>query len=404
MATSVELFSGAGGLALGLAQAGFQHLLVTDYAENPITTLNSNRLHGHTHASGWPILKSDVQHIDFTTIGTDVDLVSGGPPCQPFSLGGKHRGYHDDRDMFPQAVRSIREIEPKAFIFENVRGLLRKSFARYFEYIILQLTYPNLKLREDDGWIDHLARLEQHHSSTCKSGLRYNVLYRSINAANYGIPQKRHRVFIIGFRTDIDANWAFPAETHSEKQLWMSQWVTGDYWEQHEVPRHMRPPIPVKAKTYTQNPQGELPLFHQKERWITVRDAISDLPNPRTERRASAAFANHEYRGGARAYVGHTGSTWDQPAKALKAGDHGVPGGENMLRHTNGKVRYFTVRESARLQTFPDRYVIEGSWTESMRQLGNAVPVSLGRILGESIYKTLMDTQAETQLAIHEAH
>lgn len=389
MATSVELFSGSGGLALGLAHAGFQHLLVTDFAENPIATLKTNGRRGNTYMKDWNILKADVENLDFTHIGTDIDLVSGGPPCQPFSLGGKHKGAHDKRDMFPQAIRSIRDIQPRAFIFENVRGLLRESFTHYFNYIIRQLTYPKVVIRDNEGWLDHLVRLEKHHTSTSKTGLQYDVQYHLVNSADYGVPQKRYRVFIVGFRSDQKVNWTFPEKTHSEKHLWISQWITGDYWDLYKVPRHMRPAMPTKLKDRLHLLQNELPLLNKRHRWLTVRDAISDLPNPRTELKASKKYANHEYRGGARSYVGHTGSPWDEPAKALKAGDHGVPGGENMLRHKNGKVRYFTIRESARLQTFPDDYIIEGAWTEGMRQLGNAVPVSLGEIIGESIYKKL---------------
>lgn len=96
-------------------------------------------------------------------------------------------------------------------------------------------------------------------------------------------------------------------------------------------------------------------------------------------------MTNHCLNAGARVYKGHTGSTLDDPAKVLKAGDHGVPGGENMLAYANGDVRYFTVREAARLQAFPDRYVFKGAWTEAMRQLGNAVPVALAKAVAESI-------------------
>ena len=98
---------------------------------------------------------------------------------------------------------------------------------------------------------------------------------------------------------------------------------------------------------------------------------------------------NHRFNPGARSYPGHTGSPWDQPSKTLKAGDHGVPGGENTLRHPNGRVRYFTVREAARLQTFPDGYEFHGSWTETMRQLGNAVPVQLSFSVADSVAKAL---------------
>ena len=110
--------------------------------------------------------------------------------------------------------------------------------------------------------------------------------------------------------------------------------------------------------------------------WRTVRDAITDLPEI-APGASCTKFANHFCNPGARSYAGHTGSQYDEPAKALKAGDHGVPGGENTLRFDDGSVRYFSVRECARIQTFPDEWTFEGSWTESMRQLGNAVPVAM---------------------------
>jgi DNA (cytosine-5)-methyltransferase 1 len=119
--------------------------------------------------------------------------------------------------------------------------------------------------------------------------------------------------------------------------------------------------------------------------WMTVRDAFADLPDPEKYPNAAAQFLNHRFQAGARAYPGHTGSPVDLPAKALKAGVHGVPGGENMMVRDDGSVRYFTVRESARLQTFPDNFAIEGSWSEAMRQLGNAVPVDLARIVTLSV-------------------
>jgi DNA (cytosine-5)-methyltransferase 1 len=120
--------------------------------------------------------------------------------------------------------------------------------------------------------------------------------------------------------------------------------------------------------------------------WLTVRDAIFDLPNPQID---TDYHSEHYYRGGARAYPGHTGSEIDQPSKALKAGDHGVPGGENMVRFEDGSIRYFTILEAKRIQTFPDNYPILGSWTEAMRQLGNAVPVQLGKIVAETLIPKL---------------
>ena len=120
-----------------------------------------------------------------------------------------------------------------------------------------------------------------------------------------------------------------------------------------------------------------------------MRDVTADLPDPEADRVASRHVPNHRFQPGARSYAGHTGSPLDDPAKTLKAGVHGVPGGENMLARPDGSVRYFTVRESARLQTFPDDYVFHGSWTETMRQLGNAVPPDLAYVIGRDVARKL---------------
>jgi len=122
--------------------------------------------------------------------------------------------------------------------------------------------------------------------------------------------------------------------------------------------------------------------------WVTVRDALTKFPDPLSPE--ANKFANHIFQPGARPYAGHTGSPLDEPAKTLKAGDHGVPGGENMIAFPNGEVRYFTVREAAAIQTFPKRFVFSSSWSENMRQIGNAVPVHLAKTLADSIARTLL--------------
>ena len=120
-----------------------------------------------------------------------------------------------------------------------------------------------------------------------------------------------------------------------------------------------------------------------------MRDALAGLPDPETSPQAARGFLNHRFQAGARSYAGHTGSPLDEPGKTLKAGVHGVPGGENMLARPDGSVRYFSVRESARLQTFPDSYVFNGAWSEAMRQLGNAVPVTLAQVVGADVARHL---------------
>jgi DNA (cytosine-5)-methyltransferase 1 len=378
---TIELFAGAGGLALGTSQAGFSHELVLEWDRNACDTIRENNKSG---VISWPLYQGDVRDFDFCQF-KGIDLLAGGPPCQPFSIGGKHRGYKDHRNLFPETVRAVRELQPKAILIENVKGLLRASFAKYFEYVILQITHPELAPRKDENWQDHLARLERHHTRGKQKGLLYQVVFRRLNAANYGVPQRRERVFIVAFREDVQAKWAFPEPTHSQDTLLYQQWITGEYWERHEVSKRLRPPIP----TIHQNKLNRLReyLFPPDiQSWLTVRDAIADLPGPTKTNRG---IPNHRFNPGARVYGGHTGSPLDEPAKTLKAGDHGVPGGENMLAYPNGEVRYFTVRESARLQTFPDNFVFQGSWTESMRQLGNAVPVTLALLLAASIRDSL---------------
>lgn len=383
---SVELFVGAGGLAMGVSKAGFRHDAVIDFNRNACDTIEANRARGVRPVVHWPLFETDVRDFDFDSIAKGVDLLAGGPPCQPFSLGGKHRGSEDNRDMFPAAVAAVRKLRPRSFLFENVKGLMRSSFAKYFKYIELQLTYPEIVRKDQEQWIDHVARLERYHTKGKPDGLYYRVLVGLLNAADYGVPQKRERVIIVGFRSDIKKAWSFPRPTHSIDALLYSQWVTGEYWERYEVARSARPPVPdrVRARMERLKLQRSLPF---EKPWHTVRNALSDLPDPR--KKNTHEFSNHHFLPGARSYPGHTGSPLDEPAKTLKAGDHGVPGGENMLALPGGKVRYFTVRESARLQTFPDEYIFTGSWTETMRLLGNAVPVSLSKALAKSIRSLL---------------
>ncbi len=379
---SIELFTGAGGLALGIENAGFRHDLVVERDKDCCKTICENQRRGFNLLQGWRLFSGDVRKVDFSDVKGEIHPLAGGPPCQPFSIGGKHKGPLDKRDMFPEVVRAVRHLKPHAVMVENVRGLLRESFAKYFEYIILQLSYPDLLSKRDEDWSSHLSRLERHHTKGHEKGLHYNVVFRPLNAANYGVPQKRERVIIVGFRSDLGVEWSFPEATHTFDSLLVDQWVTGAYWDRHQIAKRKRPSMPSRLATRVERLRNERSLF-TFEPWRTVRDAIADLPDP--EKDPSSRIPNHQHNPGAKSYVGHSGSPLDEPAKTLKAGDHGVPGGENTLLTPDGRVRYFTVRESARLQTFPDDYIIHGAWTEAMRQLGNAVPVLLGQVVASGI-------------------
>lgn len=364
-------------MALGMKHAGFNHSALVEWNKDACDSLRSN-------FNETQVFQTDIRKFDYRLF-EGVDVISGGPPCQPFSLGGKHKGNMDRRDMFPYAIKGIREIQPKAFIFENVKGLLRQSFSSYFSYIILQLTYPGLIKDEDEDWRDHLARLEKTHTKGRYYGLKYNVVFRLINAANYGVPQKRERVVIVGIKDALNIEWNFPKETHSQERLLWDKYVTGEYWEKLNVPGAFREAPIGQMKRTVEKLKAKYGFFEPEELpWVTVRETLSDLPDPQS---SSNGHQDHIFRDGAKAYPGHTGSFVHDPAKTIKAGDHGVPGGENMLRNEDDSVRYFTVLEAKRIQTFPDEYFISGSWTEAMRQLGNAVPVKLAY----TISKELMD-------------
>jgi DNA (cytosine-5)-methyltransferase 1 len=377
---SIELFAGAGGLGMGIKRAGFKQIAALEKNPQCCQSILSNKNAGVFEVADWNIFNDDVANFEFKRHEGKVDLISGGPPCQPFSLGGRHLGHLDSRDSFPEAIRAIREVKPSAFIFENVRGLTRKTFSNYFQYIILQLSHPEVIIRKSESLLSHLCRLEKVHTRS-SSPFSYNVVTRILNAADFGVAQKRDRVFIVGFRSDIDANWSFPDATHSETALHWSQ-LFGDYWDRHEIAKKNRS-IKLKSQnTISFHPPQCLP-------WLTVRDVIHDLPDPEKSPRKAKAFPNHIFQAGARAYLGHNGSRLDEPAKTLKAGDHGVPGGENAIRRFDGSLRYFTIRESARLQGFPDDYIFSCSWGQAMKQLGNAVPVTLAEFLGKSIRRAL---------------
>lgn len=384
---SLELFVGAGGLALGASRAGFKHVAVIEWDKNACDSIRLNQEHGVEHVQDWPLIEDDVHNVaDFSEYGTDLDLVSGGPPCQPFSIGGKHLGKEDERNLFPEAIRAVRQTRPKTFMFENVKGLTRASFHNYFQYIQMQLRYPELTRRSKESWRRHLARLEKYHTAGRHNGLHYFVTPRLLNAANFGVPQKRERVIIVGVRADLHMPFTFPEESHSRDRLLYEQWVTGEYWERHKVSEARRPEPTISAAKIDrlrENPPATLA-------WRTVRDATARLPKIAVGQR-HPIVPNHYLNPGARTYAGHNGSQLDQPAKTLKAGDHGVPGGENTLVLPHGGIRYFSVRECAEIQTFPMEYEFAGSWTESMRQLGNAVPVLLAEKVALELAQRLQE-------------
>lgn len=368
---------------MGTANAGFHHDAVVEWDRDACNTIRENQRLGFWPASEWPLVEPiDIRDFDFSGVKEEPHLLSGGVPCQPWSQGGRHLGPKDERNLFPEVVKIIARLRPKAILIENVKGLTRKTFAEYFEYIQHQLRYPEAIQKPKESWFEHLTRLRKHHLLGREDGLAYALHTQLVNAADFGIPQRRERVFMIAFRRDLPVHWVPPKETHSQDALLWSQWVDGQYWQRHRISTRGKT-IP---KRFTKRVQRlKEALFAPADLpWKTVRDQIGDLSDPKTGRLV-AGFDNHEHNPGARSYSGHTGSPWDEPSKTLKAGVHGVPGGENTVADEDGGVRYLTVREAARIQTFPDNYVFRASWTESMRQIGNAVPVELAQVVAQAI-------------------
>lgn len=278
--TCLELCSGCGGMSLGLQEAGFEHLLLVERDDRCVETLKAN---------GWQnVMHADVATVDFKPYYGKVDLVAGGVPCQPFSIGGVDGGHRDQRNLFEHAVRCVSECRPNAFLFENVAGLVRPKFAAYLDSVI--------------------KRFE---------ALGYLVHAHVVDASHYGIAQKRLRCLLIGSRSPFT------------------------------------PPPPT-------TPQPR-----------TVRQMMTELGPPDGQNRHTIRV--HE----ARAYKNHQPSKVDQPSKTVLAGTNGPGGGTNCVRFDDGSLRYFTLRELARLQGFPDDYVLPDVWTHAVKQLGNAAPPPL---------------------------
>ncbi|WP_084535093.1 DNA cytosine methyltransferase [Nocardia yamanashiensis] len=415
MPTSVELFAGGGGMALGMQMAGFEHEQLVELSSSACDILRDNAKLKPELWKEENIREMDVRQwlkeVPRLGLPSEIDLIAGGPPCQPFSVSGKRAGMDDERDMFPTAVEAVRILRPRMFAFENVPGLLHTKIRPYYEYIRTYLGKPSVKPRKGESWEEHYRRLIDARDS----GLRYHVFMQEMNAADFGVPQTRKRIFLIGFRSDVldpDA-WRPVPVTHSVESLLRSQWIDGDYWDYHGVRKPSTPPalkarVDALRRSIAKGVEFDSSSPLALNRWSTVRDArrrdgirgLAELPEP-VDYQENLQFANHWGIPNARIYKGHTGSYVDWPSKVLKAGSHGVCGGEAMIRYhydvreVRNRLRYFTIREAARMQSFPDYYVLPGSRTAAMRALGNAVAVDVATAVGKHL---LALTGAEASL------
>lgn len=292
----VSLFSGAGGLDLGFKMAGHEIIWANDLYGDAVETYRKNM--------GDHIVCEDISKIDTNDI-PDADIVIGGFPCQGFSVANTKRHADDERnELYKQLIRVIKAKNPKFFLAENVKGLTNLAKGEVFKMI--------LKDFEDMG---------------------YNVKHKILNAADYGVPQTRQRVIIIGVRKDIEWEYHYPAPTHSKSQ------------------------------------KDGLPL------WISVSEALKDLPDP-DEPNDVANHTYSKYKLNINGYIGHRLLDPDKPAPTVTArGDN--KGGVVIHPHPNG-LRRMSCRELATIQSFPVDYEFAGNNSSVYRQIGNAVPPLLG--------------------------
>ena len=369
----INLCSGAGGLALGLAQVGFNSFDFFDIDRGACSTLQQN-LCGEQPSLSGRVFQADLSQLEWMHNCAPVRLLIAGPPCQPFSAGGSRKGHEDERNLFPSVLEGARVLRPRAILIENVRGLGRSSHRAYLDYILRQLTHPDVSTTPEEPWEDHDQRIRQH-SSDKHFNPAYNVAWSVFNAADYGVPQVRYRLFIVATAVDLPP-YQFPDSTHSRERLLHEQ-HTGGYWESRGLvaPHLNGSSLPLDDSSDTRRP------------WVTVRDGVSSLRL--AESLETDQCNNHWTIQGARAYAGHTGSSLDWPSKTLKAGVHGVPGGENMLVHDDKSLRYFTLREMARLQSFPDSHYFVGARSNVLRQIGNATPCDLAAAIARPLRNLL---------------
>ena len=369
----IELFAGGGGMAIGLKRAGFSPSCLLEWDKTACETLRENMTSDRPTIAG-RVVEGDAALFDWETVLNPVRLLAAGAPCQPFSLAGKHLAEKDGRNQFPQVLRAVRALAPQAIFLENVRGLKRNSFQPYFAYILRQLESPSIQPKPGELWQEHDERILKHRASKVYQA-EYQVVSKVVDAADYGVPQNRHRVIVVAVKVGLPA-YEFPKPTHSQAALWRAM-HSGAYWERH----HLKKPSSLDISNPTDEAvNGSVP-------WQTVRDALIGLPKP--AKVEEDAEMNHWSIPGARSYPGHTGSVLDRPAKTIKAGVHGVPGGENALVDDRGEFRYLSLRETARVQTFPDAHLFCGARIHVTRQIGNAVPCTLAEVLTKPLFNIL---------------
>ncbi|MDO9138821.1 MAG: DNA (cytosine-5-)-methyltransferase [Methylobacter sp.] len=330
--SSIELFAGAGGLALGLEKAGFEAVLLNELDKHACATLRHNRPH-------WNVIEGSIQTVDFTPYRDKVDFVSGGFPCQAFSYAGNKRGFDDVRGtLFFEFARAIQEIQPKVFLAENVRGLLN----------------------HDEGRT--LATIE-----AVIADLGYTLIASSVlKAMFYRVPQKRERLFLVGVRNDLANNVDFSFPKPYKRFMTLKDALKAGELYNCDVPESAGQTYPAKKKAV-------LDLVPAGGYWRNLPDDIQ-----------RAYMKKSYFLGGGKTGMARRLS-WEEPSLTLTC----APAQNQTERCHPDETRPLTVREYARIQTFPDNWEFMGAMSAQYKQIGNAVPVNLAYAVGNSLIDLL---------------
>jgi DNA (cytosine-5)-methyltransferase 1 len=333
--TVLELFAGAGGLALGMEKAGIHCIALNEIDKLACQTLRTNR-------PNWNVLEGDIKDFSFTDYYNKVDIVTGGFPCQAFSYAGKKLGLNDARGtLFYEFARVVNEVKPVICIGENVRGLLSHENGKTLQGMI--------------SILDEIG---------------YTVVPPQVlKAIKYRVPQKRERLILVGIRKDVKVKFEYP--TPHEKIFTLADALKKGELFENDVPES-------EGAKYPKYKKEVLDLVPPKGYW-------RDLPIEIQKKFMGGSF----YLGG-----GKTGMArrigWDEPSLTLTCS----PAQKQTERCHPDETRPFTVREYARIQTFPDDWSFSGSIVQKYKQIGNAVPVNLGQEVGYSIVKFLNEYYA----------
>lgn len=325
----VELFAGAGGLALGLEKAGLKAKMLVEIDKDSANTLKTNR-------PKWNVINGDVREINYSGVKTDV--LSGGFPCQSFSYAGKKLGFEDTRGtLFYEFARAVKEIQPQMFIGENVEGLLRHDNGK---------TIKTMK-----------------QVLTTEVG-EYTLQYKVLNALDYGVAQKRKRIFLIGTKKGLQFEFPLP---HKKKPT-LKDALKG---------------VPLSDGTkYSEKRKAVLDLVPPGGSWV-------DLPPKIQKEFMGASFKS---TGGRRGMARRL--SWDEPCLTLTTS----PSQKFTERCHPEETRPFTVREYARIQSFPDDWEFCGSTASQYKQIGNAVPVKLAYEVGVQVIRALEGKKSQSAL------